>query len=116
VTNITNNIGSMQNSQLQQASSHASQQQNAKRHLPDITALVGILSRTSLKGLPSDDAAELRAEIATLKAQAESPKPKTTVIQEGLKSVRSILERAAGSIVTAEALPLVVAVMHRLAS
>lgn len=114
VTNITNNIGSISNSQLQQASPHASQQQTIQTNTPELLALVEMLSKASLHELSDDETGELRAEIATLRAQVQSPKPKTTVVHEGLKSVRAILERAAGSMLTSEVLPAVIAVMHRL--
>jgi hypothetical protein len=39
---------------------------------------------------------EIRAEIATIRAQAGSPKPRHHVIRESLRSVRSILEQAGG--------------------
>ncbi|MGY3230990.1 hypothetical protein ACVWWJ_002474 [Luteibacter sp. HA06] len=115
VTNITNNIGSMSNSQLQQASPNANQQQTIERNSSDLLALIQAIETVSLNGLSRDDAAELRAEIETFKAQARSPKPKVTVIGEGLKSVRAILERSAGSIVSSEVLPLVIDALHRYA-
>jgi hypothetical protein len=47
--------------------------------------------------LAAESADELRAELQTLEAQAESPRPKAPIISECLKSVRSILEGAAGN-------------------
>lgn len=47
--------------------------------------------------LPSPTADELAAEIATLKAQVSSPKPKLHIIQESLTSTRTILEIAWGN-------------------
>ncbi|WHF36799.1 hypothetical protein [Aeromonas salmonicida] len=40
---------------------------------------------------------ELIAEINTIKAQLSSPKPKNTIVQESLKTVKSILEGVAAS-------------------
>jgi cytochrome c556 len=44
--------------------------------------------------------AEMAAEVATIKAQINSPKPKKHYIQESLRSVRAILENGAGGVVT----------------
>lgn len=49
-------------------------------------------------GLNSEAKMELEAEIETLEAQTNSPKPKSNIIKEGLKSIRSILEGAAGGV------------------
>jgi len=40
---------------------------------------------------------EAQAEIKTVESQLNSPKPKITIVQEGLLSLRRILENAAGS-------------------
>lgn len=45
-------------------------------------------------GLADDEHAELQAEVKTIKAQLESPRPKDSIINEGLSSVRRILEGA----------------------
>lgn len=46
--------------------------------------------------LPADAAAELAAEIGTVRAQIASPKPKHEVIRGSLLTARSILEHASG--------------------
>ena len=50
----------------------------------------------SLK-LSDDQATELRSEMATLRAQLDSTRPKASIMREALLSIRSILESAAGS-------------------
>lgn len=50
---------------------------------------------------------ELEAEIATLEAQANSPKPKRAIIVGTLSSIRSVLENAAGGALGTAALPIV---------
>ena len=45
-----------------------------------------------------DDVRELRAEVATLRAQVESPKPKRAVLKTSLTSLRHVLEGAAGEL------------------
>jgi hypothetical protein len=46
--------------------------------------------------LPDDEAAQLHADMATVKAQVESPRPNHHTIREHLLSARAILEHAAG--------------------
>lgn len=48
--------------------------------------------------LPSPAAQELAAEIATVKAQLSSPKPKHHIIKACLTTVRAILENASGGV------------------
>jgi hypothetical protein len=54
-------------------------------------------ARAAELNLPSPQAEELAAEIATLRAQVDSPKPKKNIIRESLHSVRAILEIMSGS-------------------
>jgi hypothetical protein len=42
--------------------------------------------------------AALQADVATIRAQLASPKPKPSLIREGLLSVRHVLEHAGGKI------------------
>jgi hypothetical protein len=46
--------------------------------------------------LPDDEAAQLHADMATVKAQVESPRPNHHTIRAHLASARAILEHAAG--------------------
>jgi hypothetical protein len=95
---ITNNIGSMSNSQLQQ---HSSGSQSISSGL-DVAALKELIEivRSSLESakLPTAARREVSAELDTLKAQASSPKPKLNIIVESLKSLRTISEEAAENI------------------
>ena len=60
-----------------------------------IEALGSALDRGAVQG---DAADELRAELATLKAQADSPKPKWEVIKATARSIKIVAEGAAGNI------------------
>jgi hypothetical protein len=59
-----------------------------------------ILAEFEAKGsaleLPDGEAAQLRADMATVKAQVESPRPNRRTIREHLLSARAILENAIG--------------------
>jgi len=94
------NIGSMSNSQLQQASPHSNQ---GLTIINDIDSLCSILnslkSKSSELGLGDESHQELSSEVDTVLVQAKSPKPKTNIIIESLKSIRTILEAAAGNVV-----------------
>ena len=52
--------------------------------------------KEQLPGLDLDDdvKSEIVAEIALVEAQVSSPKPKQTILREGLASLRNILEGA----------------------
>jgi len=54
--------------------------------------------------LEPDDYAELRAEIATLGAQLASPRPKDIILQECLKTFKTLLEKSPNKSVSAELL------------
>jgi hypothetical protein len=97
---ITNNIGSMQNSMLQQHSAGAAQTQNITQSKIDLSELIrNIKASTPNLSLEQEIDAELKAEISTLEHQIASPKPKQVIINESLKSIRSILEGVVGSVI-----------------
>ena len=65
-------------------------------------------------GASQEDRAELRAEIATIRAQLASPRPKNTIVAESLRSIRTVLEGAAGNMLASALLPQLAAVASRL--
>ena len=56
---------------------------------------------------------ELEAELSTLRAQANSPKPKPPIIVSTLHSIRSVLENAAGSALATAAVPTILTLIDR---
>jgi len=54
-------------------------------------------SNESALGLDASKAEEARAEVKTIRAQLDSPRPKPVVIRECLTSLRALVEGAAGS-------------------
>jgi hypothetical protein len=66
-----------------------------------LKAVEGIIAQSNLD---SKQLAELKADVSTIETQLNSPKPKESIIREGLRSVRNILEGAAGSALAAGAL------------
>lgn len=97
---VTNNIGSMQNSQLQQDSPNATQSLTVNMDLNQLAGFIETL-KGQIEGLPlnSIEKDELCAEISTIEHQIASPKPKPVIVKESLKTVRSILEGIAGSMI-----------------
>jgi hypothetical protein len=57
-------------------------------------------------GLEAEEAAEVQADIATIRAQLDSPKPKLEIIRQSLRSTRAILEGATGSLAASGLLEL----------
>lgn len=82
-----------------QSGSPGAQQQVSVGEL-DPSLIVDFLNELEARapeiGLPDNERKELAAEIATIRAQVESPRPKKTIIHEGFRSIRAILEGAAG--------------------
>jgi hypothetical protein len=96
-SNVITVQGSVYNSNLQQGDgstatiNYKAMESDVLRVLTDIEQSIENL------GLTPPDRDELVAEVGTVKAQLNSPKPKTHVITESLRSIRHILEHAAGA-------------------
>lgn len=90
-------IGTMVNSQLQQHSSGSQTLTN------DVSGEIGSFVEAATKslpklGLPQPAREELEAELATLRSQLKSPKPKLDIFRSCLASAKTILEGAAGNV------------------
>ncbi len=90
IYNVENFIMSS-NAQIQKNTQHSNQTQNIGDI--DLKALSKVL-HTPKQGLteldlPKDQKSELESEIRTLDAQLDSPKPKSVVIRESLRSTRA---------------------------
>jgi len=97
---ITNYIGTMRNSQLQQASPYGIQKLDIINDLEPICSLLNDLkSRIHELALEEMKEKELSAEIETVLAQSKSSKPKKTIIMQSLESIRTILESVAENVI-----------------
>lgn len=98
--NINNFYGPVQSPLIQQ-SSPKSVQLSVHPNV-DITAVTNIVKeiRENQKSLEitGEDEKELESELQTLEAQLSSPKPKHGMINEGLKTIRRIMESAGGGV------------------
>lgn len=63
-------------------------------------------------GLTQDQNRELSAELATVEAQLASPKPKSSVVSECLKTIRNLLEGVTSNGLAAALLPALPALIH----
>jgi len=90
------NIGTVSGSQIQQGTLDSVQQmQTGKIDLTEVTKLLQLIKESiDSLGIDSPEKEELLADLETGLSQASSPKPKTTIIGESLKSIRTILEGA----------------------
>lgn len=95
--NINNFYGPIKSAQIQQGNETAIQV-SRNIDLDTVTDFINALKK-EISDLPlsGDSKSELESDIATTEAQLNSPKPKEGVIKECLKSIRTILEGAAGS-------------------
>ncbi len=96
VTNITNNIGAMHNSQLQQLSAGQQSYQMIERREELVSLLERIKSAATSEGAP----AQVAVDIDTVLIQLQSNSPKRGVVEESLKSLRTILEGATGGVLS----------------
>ncbi|TLP69618.1 hypothetical protein FEA48_29440 [Pseudomonas nitroreducens] len=105
-------FGDVSGSQIQIGTSESSQHQAGG----DMTALMALIKH--LAGVIRKDAidvgtrTELEAELATLRAQAASPKPKWPIIRATASSIKSVLENAAGGALASQALPYLAALIR----
>ena len=93
------NIGSMQQSQIQQGTVSSSQalQYSFDPQMIEVflSQLNDLLPKLSLS---KDSRLEADAEISTINAQLSSPYPKQNIVKESLQSLRTILHSAASSV------------------
>ena len=107
-------FGNVSGSQIQ-IGSNGSTQTQANTTSIDLEALGGLVEALGAaldRGTVQGDAAdELRAELATLRAQAASPKPKWEIIKATARSIKAVAEGAAGNILAGLAQPHMLTLM-----
>lgn len=95
-------FGNVSGSQIQISSNGSTQTQantTSGTDLQDLRGLIEALGTALDRGTVQGDAAnELRAELATLKAQANSPKPKWEIIKATAHSIKTVAEGTASNI------------------
>jgi hypothetical protein len=103
---IENFVGEMNNSQLQQGTHHSTQTQTVQNVDVDLVKEILGSLKDSLKeiGIEGEQRKQLLADIQTIEPQLSSPKPNTSIIREGMRSIRHILEQAAGNLIASDIL------------
>jgi hypothetical protein len=98
--NVNNFFGDVTNPQVQQGAPHSVQVLTAFTVDSDALGsfLVEFRRQLDSLSLSPEALAEAEAELETLEAQRRSPKPKSPIVRDGLKSLRSLLENAGGSV------------------
>lgn len=106
-------FGDVSGSQIQIGSNGSNQTQpQSVGDMAALSALIELLGNVIQQGHVAGEVRdELQAELATLQAQARSPKPKWSIIKETAGSIKSMLENAAGGVVAAQALPYLAALL-----
>lgn len=99
VQQIHNHFQNVSGSQIQ-IGSHGSIQSQTSAMEGDLEALLGLIAALGdvLDRNSGNVVDELRADLATLKAQAASPKPKWEIIKAAARSLKTVAEGAAGSV------------------
>lgn len=97
---VNNFYGPVHNPQIQQSNASAVQVHSQRQIDSDAILSVLELLTNQIKDLQlsSDQESELKAEVETISSQLASPKPKTPILRECGRSIRSILEKAGGTV------------------
>lgn len=101
--NVINVTGDITTSQIQQASSGATQKliissDKKEKIIKEIESLKKAIEQYSIQ---QEQRSEINAEIRTIQEQLKSPKPKFKIISECGRSMRNVLEGALGSTIAA---------------
>jgi hypothetical protein len=106
-------FGDVSGSQIQIGSNGSNQTQTQTGgDTAALSALIDVLREVIQQGsLEVEAREELQAELATLQAQAASPKPKWAIIKATVGSIKAVLENAAGGVLSAKALPYLTALL-----
>ena len=106
-------FGDVSGSQIQIGSNSSNQTQTQTGgDIAALSALIELLRDAIQQGrIEAEVRDELQAELATLQAQAASPKPKWAIIKATAGSIKAVLENGAGGVLAAQALPYLTALL-----
>jgi hypothetical protein len=96
---IENIFGHVTHSQIQQRTKNSSQSiVNNSSNSEELQKLISEFKKNiNSLNLTTEDISEAKANIETIEAQTKSSKPKSVIINESLKSLRTVLETVAGN-------------------
>jgi hypothetical protein len=99
------------NSQIQQGTSH-SQQIGTWQGLSGeqlVSLVAEIRTAFAAAALSADQRADADAHLATLEAQSKAAKPNQSIVREALKSLRTVAEQVAATLIAAKLFALIAA-------
>lgn len=107
VVNILH-VQNMVGSQIQQGTHNSAQTQSVA--LSDLDSIKNLIEnlKSGLPNIPltAEQKNEADAEVQTVEAQLKSSKPKISILQESLKTLRNLIKGVAGNALAAGLLPL----------
>ena len=97
---VNNFYGPVHNPQIQQSNASAVQVHSPRQIDSDaiLSFLELLMNQIKDLRLSIDQESELKAEVQTISSQLASPKPKASILRECGRSIRSILEKAGGTV------------------
>lgn len=97
---VNNFYGPVLNPQIQQSNASAIQVHSPRQIDSDaiLSFLELLMNQIQDLRLSIDQESELKAEVQTISSQLASPKPKSSILSECGRSIRSILEKAGGTV------------------
>jgi hypothetical protein len=102
--NVTN-IGEVSHSQLQQGTTSSTQTMTLNVDLGEVRqSLTQLRDSVDELQLESSASRQLIADVETILSQADSPKPSKSIINESLRSIRTILESVASNVIANQVL------------
>jgi hypothetical protein len=105
-------VHTMSNSQITQASP-GSEQTFGSEELGQLRDFVAkLLEDVDKLQLGNEDRSELESDASTLQSQADSSRPKKSIIAECLRSIQRVLEGAAGGVAASQLLPYIPALLE----
>jgi hypothetical protein len=105
--NYSITIGTMNGSQIQQATTGSTQSYTQSADIDGISAFVEkLLPSIDLLHNNHTDREQIRSDLETIRSLIKAPSPRFSMIRECLHSVKAILEGASGNLLAAQCLQL----------
>lgn len=97
---VNNFYGNASGVQIQQNTSHSTQTIIGEMDFDNISNFISTLKENMNQiGLQAEEQRVIESEVATISTQLESTQPRSSIVKQSLKTVRSVLEGVTGSII-----------------
>lgn len=113
--NVYNFYGNVSHSQIQQGSVNSTQSMNNEDFdINKISELIELLKNNfNSVGCQPDQKDIIQAQIDAIHAQLKSTKPNSSIISEGLKTIRNVLEGVTGSLIASGLVYRIGEILHQ---